>query len=36
MYIGTEVTEKCDLRSLHNYPLLVSQFRDMMKTFEMA
>jgi hypothetical protein len=33
MYIGTEVTEKCDLRSLHNYPLLVSQFRDMMDTF---
>ena len=34
MYIGTEVTEKCDLRSLHNYPLLVSQFRDMMDTFK--
>jgi len=33
MYIGTEVTEKCDLRCLHNYPLLVSQFWDMMKTF---
>jgi len=32
-YIGTEVTEKCDLRSLHNYPLLVSQFEDMMSTF---
>ncbi len=29
MYIGTEVTEKCDLRSLHNYGILVSQFRDM-------
>jgi hypothetical protein len=34
MYIGTEVTEKCDLRSLHNYPILVSQFRDMMNTFQ--
>jgi hypothetical protein len=32
-YIGTEVTEKCDLRCLHNYPILVSQFWDMMSTF---
>ena len=32
MYIGTEVTEKCDLRSLHNYQILLSQFRDMMET----
>ena len=32
MYIGTEVTEKCDLRSLHNYANLVSQFRDMLAT----
>ncbi|MFN8207570.1 MAG: hypothetical protein U0T82_09215 [Bacteroidales bacterium] len=32
MYIGTEVTEKCDLRSLHNYGILLSQFRDMMET----
>ncbi len=32
MYIGTEVTEKCDLRSLHNYNLLVDQFKDMMLT----
>jgi len=32
-YIGTEVTEKCDLRTLHNYSLLVSQFHDMMNTF---
>jgi hypothetical protein len=32
MYIGTEVTEKCDLRSLHNYSILVSQFKDMMVT----
>lgn len=30
MYIGTEVTEKCDLRSLHNYSTLVSQFNDML------
>ncbi len=32
MYIGTEVTEKCDLRSLHNYQILLSQFKDMMET----
>ncbi|MBN2631996.1 MAG: hypothetical protein JXR66_00465 [Bacteroidales bacterium] len=32
MYIGTEVTEKCDLRSLHNYQNLVDQFRDMLAT----
>jgi hypothetical protein len=31
MYIGTEVTEKCDLRSLHNYQNLLSQFKDMMQ-----
>jgi hypothetical protein len=35
-YIGTEITEKCDLRSLHNYPLLVSQFHDMMSTFQVV
>jgi hypothetical protein len=33
MYVGTEVTEKCDLRSLHNYNILVEQFRDMLGTF---
>lgn len=32
MYIGTEVTEKCDLRSLSNYNQLLEQFRDMMRT----
>jgi hypothetical protein len=32
MYIGTEVTEKCDLRSLHNYNILLEQFKDMMVT----
>ncbi len=32
MYIGTEVTEKCDLRSLHNYHLLLDQFKDMILT----
>ena len=32
MYIGTEVTEKCDLRSLHNYNNLLNQFRDMVLT----
>ena len=32
MYIGTEVTEKCDLRSLHNYQILLTQFKDMILT----
>ncbi len=32
MYIGTEVTEKCDLRSLSNYNQLLEQFRDMVRT----
>src|SRR4030043_767129 len=32
MYIGTEVTEKCDLRSLHNYNILLEQFKDMIVT----
>jgi hypothetical protein len=32
MYIGTEVTEKCDLRSLSNYNILLEQFNDMIKT----
>jgi hypothetical protein len=31
MYVGTEVTEKCDLRSLSNYQILVEQFKDLMK-----
>lgn len=29
MYLGTEVTEKCDLRSLSNYETLVSEFKEM-------
>ena len=32
MYVGTEVTEKCDLRSLSNYNILLEQFKDMMHT----
>jgi len=36
MYIGTEVTEKCDLRSLHNYQNLVDQFKDMLATISGA
>lgn len=32
MYVGTEVTEKCDLRSLHDYGILVNQFKDMLTT----
>lgn len=31
-YVGTEVTEKCDLRSLHNYGNLLEQFKDMLAT----
>jgi hypothetical protein len=36
MYIGTEVTEKCDLRSLQNYHLLLSQFKDMIEVISGA
>ena len=32
IYSGSEVTEKCDLRCLKNYPLLLSQFKDMLET----
>ncbi|HBS86996.1 MAG: hypothetical protein A2W91_02150 [Bacteroidetes bacterium GWF2_38_335] len=32
MYVGTEVTEKCDLRTLSNYQILLAEFKDMMKT----
>ncbi|MCX6330077.1 MAG: hypothetical protein NTZ85_11290 [Bacteroidia bacterium] len=32
MYVGTEVTERCDLRSLHNYSNLLDQFKDMLAT----
>jgi hypothetical protein len=31
MYLGTEVTEKCDLRSLSKYGQLVEEYRDMIK-----
>jgi hypothetical protein len=30
MYLGTEVTEKCDLRSLKNYEILISEFRHLL------
>jgi len=30
MYLGTEVTEKCDLRALSNYNQLVEEFKDML------
>jgi hypothetical protein len=36
MYNGSEVTEKCDLRTLRNYPLLLSQFKDMVDTISGA
>jgi len=32
MYLGTEVTEKCDLRSLSNYNILLEEFRELMLT----
>jgi hypothetical protein len=31
MYLGTEVTEKCDLRSLSKYGQLVEEYRDLIK-----
>jgi hypothetical protein len=30
MYLGTEVTEKCDLRSLSNYNILVEEYKALM------
>jgi len=30
LYVGTEVTEKCDLRSLSTYPTLVNEFKEML------
>ena len=32
MYIGTEVTEKCDLRSLSKYDVLMEEYNELMKT----
>ena len=32
MYLGTEVTEKCDLRALSNYDQLVEEFKDLLST----
>jgi hypothetical protein len=32
MYLGTEVTEKCDLRSLSNYGILLEEYRELMLT----
>ncbi len=32
MYIGTEVTDKCDLRSLSNYDILVNEYKEMIKS----
>ena len=29
MYLGTEVTEKCDLRALSNYDQLLDEFKAM-------
>jgi len=31
MYVGTEVTEKCDLRSLSNYSILLEEYKDLMR-----
>lgn len=33
MYLGTEVTEKIDLRSLKNYETLIMEFRHMLSVF---
>jgi hypothetical protein len=32
MYLGTEITEKCDLRSLSNYSILLEEYRSLMLT----
>jgi len=32
MYVGTEVTEKCDLRTLSNYQILLQEFKELMQT----
>jgi len=32
MYVGTEVTEKCDLRALSNYAQLVEEFKELLTT----
>jgi len=32
MYLGTEVTEKCDLRALSNYDQLVDEFKELLST----
>lgn len=32
MYLGTEVTEKCDLRALSNYPVLLEEFKELVLT----
>ncbi len=32
MYLGTEMTEKCDLRSLSNYTILLEEYRELMLT----
>ena len=32
MYLGTEVTEKCDLRLLSNYGILLEEYRELMLT----
>lgn len=33
MYVGTEITEKCDLTPLSTYPVLVEQFKEMLASF---
>ncbi len=35
-YIGTEVTEKCDLRSLSNYDQLLEEYKDMMDSISVS
>jgi len=34
MYIGTEVTEKCDLRALSNYRQLVNEFKELLEAIK--
>jgi hypothetical protein len=36
MYVGTEVTEKCDLRALSNYNQLVEEFKELLMNISSA
>ena len=35
-YLGTEVTEKCDLRLLSNYDQLLTEFKELLEVITLA